>query len=98
MRLFWQISQKHLVLQTSDLIADNGDKQYGTCEDYVTILSCDQYRKYRKLIPNYSKPVWTLTPWREQECTCESVTECIKIYGLGVDCDYEIISVEQVAK
>ena len=32
--------------------------------------------------------------WREQECTCESVDECIKWYGLGIDCDYEIISVE----
>lgn len=58
-----KLDKKHLVLQTSDLIADNGDKQYGTCEDYVTILSCEQYRKYRDLIPNYSKQIWTLTPW-----------------------------------
>lgn len=29
----------------------------------VTILSCDQYRKYRDLIPNYSKQIWTMTPW-----------------------------------
>ena len=34
--------------------------------------------------------------WREQSCTVSSVAECIKIYGLGVDCDYEIISVEDV--
>lgn len=34
--------------------------------------------------------------WREQECTVSSVSECIKIYGLGIDCDYEIISVEEV--
>lgn len=34
--------------------------------------------------------------WREQSCTVSSVEECIKIYGLGVDCDYEIISVEKV--
>lgn len=53
----------HLVMQTSDMIADNGDKQYGSCEDYVTILSCDQYRKYRDLVPNYSECMWTLTPW-----------------------------------
>lgn len=53
----------HLVMQTSDMIADNGDKQYGSCEDYVTILSCDQYRKYRDLVPNYPECMWTLTPW-----------------------------------
>lgn len=35
--------------------------------------------------------------WREQECTVSSVSECIKIYGLGVDCEYEIISIEEVS-
>lgn len=34
--------------------------------------------------------------WREQECTVSSVDECKRIYGLGVDCEYEIISVEEV--
>lgn len=34
--------------------------------------------------------------WRNQECIMSSVEQCIKIYGLGVDCDYEIISVEEV--
>ena len=36
--------------------------------------------------------------WREQECYVSSVAECIKIYGLGYDCDYEIISVEEVER
>ena len=34
--------------------------------------------------------------WNEQSCVVSSVNECVKIYGLGVDCDYEIISVEEV--
>lgn len=34
--------------------------------------------------------------WRTQECTVSSVDECIRIYGLGMDCEYEIISVEDV--
>jgi hypothetical protein len=58
-----KLNKKHLVKQTSDLIADNGDKRYGSCEDYVTILSCDQYRKYRDLVPCYIEWMWTLTPW-----------------------------------
>lgn len=58
-----KLYEGHLVMQTSDLIADNGDKSYGTCKDYVTILSCDQYRKYRGLVPNYPECMWTLTPW-----------------------------------
>lgn len=36
--------------------------------------------------------------WREQECTVDSVEKCISIYGLGIDCDYQIISVEEVKK
>ena len=58
-----KLNKKHLIKQTSDLIADNGDKAYGTCKDYVTILSCDQYRKYRDLVPCYPEWMWTLTPW-----------------------------------
>lgn len=33
--------------------------------------------------------------WREQECIVSSVAECNRIYGLGIDCEYEIISVEE---
>lgn len=34
--------------------------------------------------------------WRTQHCTMISVSECIKFYGLGVDCDYEIVDVREV--
>lgn len=34
--------------------------------------------------------------WRKQSCIVSSVEECKKIYGLGVDCEYRIIKVEEV--
>lgn len=34
--------------------------------------------------------------WREQECMMSSVEQCIRIYGLGVDCQYQILSVEEI--
>lgn len=34
--------------------------------------------------------------WRRQSCIMSSVAECKKIYGLGVDCDYRIISIKKV--
>jgi hypothetical protein len=34
--------------------------------------------------------------WNEQECVVSSIEECKRIYGLGVDCEYRIISVEVV--
>jgi len=34
--------------------------------------------------------------WRRQTCIMSSVADCIRIYGLGDDCDYRIISVEEI--
>lgn len=34
--------------------------------------------------------------WRKQECVVPSVDDCIRIYGLGVHCDYEIVSIKEV--
>jgi len=34
--------------------------------------------------------------WRRQECIMSSLQECIKVYGLGYDCDYRIISMEKL--
>ena len=34
--------------------------------------------------------------WNIQSCIVSSVEECKKIYGLGVDCEYCILSVEEV--
>lgn len=58
------IGKQNLLPVESDLIADNGDKSYGKTTDYATILSCDQYRKYRDVVPRYESDwLWTLTPW-----------------------------------
>jgi hypothetical protein len=34
--------------------------------------------------------------WNRQSCRVRSVEECKKIYGLGIDCEYRIISVKEV--
>lgn len=46
-----------------DLVADNGDDRYGKITDKVFILSCDEYRKYRKNVPLFFEWMWTCTPW-----------------------------------
>lgn len=55
--------RKSLLLHTVDLVADNGDRTYGTVQDLVFILTCDEYRKYREFIPHYDNLIWTATPW-----------------------------------
>ena len=34
--------------------------------------------------------------WREQTCIVSSVKECKEIYGLGIDCEYQIIKIEKI--
>jgi hypothetical protein len=55
--------EKSLLPHTVDLVADNGDRAYGTVQDFVFILTCDEYRKYREFIPHYDDWIWTATPW-----------------------------------
>lgn len=53
---------KGLLPHIVDLVADNGDRAYGTVKDPVFILTCDEYRKYREFIPHYDSLIWTATP------------------------------------
>ena len=57
------IGTDNLILHEVDLVADNGDRDYGTVQDFVFILTCDEYRKYRDYIPHYDSWIWTATPW-----------------------------------
>ena len=52
------------ILQTEfDLASEDGLDDYGTSTDKVGLLNCNQYRKYRKLIPPLDGWWWTITPW-----------------------------------
>lgn len=42
------------------------------------------------------KDRYTHGGWNKQSCTVNSVDDCKKIYGLGVDCEYRILSVKEV--
>ena len=46
-----------------DLFSLDGQTEYGKCKDYVSLITADEYRKYRKLLPNTDKWWWTLTPY-----------------------------------
>lgn len=39
---------------------------------------------------------YTHGEWRKQECICESLKQCKEFYGLGLDCSYRILSIEEV--
>lgn len=58
-----RLDENDLLPFESDLTADNGDTAYGKCVDKIGILSCDLYRKYRKIVPLFDEWMWTCTPW-----------------------------------
>lgn len=57
------LGEDNLIPHKVDLVADNGDDRYGTVTDKVFILTCDEYRKYRKNVPLLLEWMWTCTPW-----------------------------------
>lgn len=46
-----------------DLLSLDGQTEYGHCKDKISILTMDEYRKYRKFLPNMGKWWWLITPW-----------------------------------
>jgi hypothetical protein len=42
------------------------------------------------------KDEYTHGRWQRQSCTVESLDECIEHYGLGRDCEYRIIDIQEV--
>lgn len=75
--------RKSLLSHTVDLVADNGDRAYGTVHDFVFILTCDEYRKYRDYIPHYDSLIWTATPWycgdEDSDTGCAAIVRSVDI-------------------
>lgn len=58
-----EIGEENILPFGNDLLSLDGQTEYGNCTDYVSLLSIDDYRLYRKLIPNNEQWWWLLTPW-----------------------------------
>lgn len=69
-----EIGEENIIKFERDLLSVDGQNQYRACKDKVSLLTFDEYRKYRSLIPNEEYYWWLLTPWS---------TEC-NGYSLGV--------------
>lgn len=61
------IGENHLVITTQSLTADNGDTAYGGSSDFITLITDDQFRKYRDIllpiVNEFDDWMWTITPW-----------------------------------
>ena len=54
------IGSDNIIPFKRDLLTLDGLTEYGTCEDKISLLTVDEYRKYRALIPNTNDYWWWL--------------------------------------
>lgn len=59
-KLVNEIGKENIVSFERDLLSMDGQTEYGSCEDKVSLLNVDEYRKYRRLIPNTDDYWWWL--------------------------------------
>ena len=59
-----------------DLLSLDGQTEYGSCMDKVSLLTVDEYRKYRKYLPNTDKWWWLCTPW---STPCNGYTASVSV-------------------
>ena len=58
-----EVGEENIVKFERNLLSLDGQTEYEKCEDSVSLLTVDEYRKYRSLIPNEGKYWWLITPW-----------------------------------
>lgn len=58
-----EIGEENIIEFERDLLSVDGQKEYEKCKDKVSMLTLDEYRKCRSLIPNEEYYWWLLTPW-----------------------------------
>lgn len=59
-----ETGSKNIISFERNLLSLDGQTEYGKCEDKVSLLTVDEYRKYRNLIPNTKDYWWWLvSPW-----------------------------------
>lgn len=57
-----EIGAENIIEFERDLLSLDGLDDYGTCMDKVSLINVDEYRKYRKKIPNAGFWWWMITP------------------------------------
>ena len=82
-----EIGLENIVPFERNLLSLDGQTEYGKCEDKVSLLAVDEYRKYRSLIPNTKDYWWWLvSPW---STPCNNYKKSVSVVSSAgyVDCN-----------
>lgn len=65
------VGDKNIIEHKVDLTADDGTNRGVFCRDKVSIITTEQYRRYRAFLPRMGESWWTATPVsKEKEYAC----------------------------
>lgn len=90
-----EIGLENIVPFERDLLSLDGQTEYGKCEDKFSLLTVDEYRKYRSLIPNTKDYWWWLispwsTPCNDYKRTVAVVSSAGDVGVSGCDVNYGV--------
>lgn len=73
------IGADNIVKHTVDLTADDGRTDYKQCEDNISLLTCNLYRKYVYVLEKYNpkKWWWLATAYSTKSNGYESLVRCV---------------------
>lgn len=66
------VGEENIIPIERDLLSLDGQTEYRTCEDKVSLLTVDEYRKNRKFIPNTDDYWWWLITPHSTKCNDDS--------------------------
>ena len=81
-----EVGRENIISSKRNLLSLDGQTEYGESDDFVSLLTVDEYRKYRKLIPNTGDWWWLVTPW-STPCNEYSKTVAVVSPSGFIDCN-----------
>lgn len=82
-----EIGENNVIPFESDLTSLDGQTEYGFCEDKVSLLSIDEYRTYRKHIPNADYWWWLINPY---STPCNGYKESVAVVSSSGDVGWDV--------
>lgn len=88
-----EIGEENIIPFERNLLSLDGQTEYGTCEDKVSLLTVDEYRKYRSMIPNTEEYWWwLLTPWSTKSNGYSKTVTVVSPAGFISSDDFDYIN------
>lgn len=86
-KIITELGADALITIQTDLFSHDGLRDYGKCEDQVSLLTYDLYRNNRKNIKDFNEGFWTCTPDSTPSGYGSGYVRYVDSDG-GVDCDW----------